>query len=69
VAVVVLANGKTASEADLIAHCRTLIAGYKVPKAITFSDNLPMTPSARYSRPPIPCPPRRERRLGVRVRW
>ena len=47
VAVVVLANGKTASEADLIAHCRTLIAGYKVPKAITFSDNLPMTPSGK----------------------
>jgi acyl-CoA synthetase (AMP-forming)/AMP-acid ligase II len=47
VAVVVLASGKTATEADLTAHCRTLIAGYKVPKTIVFVDTLPMTPSGK----------------------
>jgi acyl-CoA synthetase (AMP-forming)/AMP-acid ligase II len=47
VAAVVLANGKDVSEADLIAHCRTLIAGYKVPKTVRFLDSLPLNPSGK----------------------
>jgi acyl-CoA synthetase (AMP-forming)/AMP-acid ligase II len=39
VAAFVEANG--VSEADLIAHCRTLIASYKKPKYIVFLDELP----------------------------
>jgi len=36
-AVVFLNDGMSASGDDLIAHCRTLIGGYKVPKAIVVS--------------------------------
>jgi acyl-CoA synthetase (AMP-forming)/AMP-acid ligase II len=35
-AIVILWEGKTVSEAELVAHCRELIAGYKLPKGITF---------------------------------
>ncbi|MBY4575617.1 hypothetical protein ACN94_18850 [Gordonia paraffinivorans] len=35
------------SEGELIAHCRTLIAGYKVPKHIRFLDQMPTTPSGK----------------------
>ena len=39
---VVVPRGDGASEQVLIEHCRTLIAGYKVPKSISFqSDPLP----------------------------
>jgi long-chain acyl-CoA synthetase len=37
-AVVRLRPGAEAAEAELIAHCRSLIAGYKVPRSIEFRD-------------------------------
>jgi long-chain acyl-CoA synthetase len=40
-AIVVLREGTNATEADLIEHCRSLIASYKKPKAIEFTDKLP----------------------------
>lgn len=41
-AVVVLREGASADEAELIAHCRDRIAGYKVPRSVAFrSDPLP----------------------------
>lgn len=41
-AVVVRRDGAEVDEAELIAHCRTLIGGYKVPKSVSFSaDPLP----------------------------
>lgn len=33
--------------AEVIAHCRELIAGYKLPKQVVFVDALPMTPSGK----------------------
>lgn len=40
-AVVVLKPGEDASATDLRAHCRTLIAGYKVPRHVVFTDQMP----------------------------
>ena len=43
-AIVILREGKTVSEAELVAHCRELIAGYKLPKGVTFrADPLPLS--------------------------
>ena len=43
-AIVVLRDGHTPTEAELIDHARELIAGYKVPKGVTFrSDPLPLS--------------------------
>ena len=41
IAAVVVAPGASAGEDELIAHCRARLAGYKVPKAIRFVDELP----------------------------
>ncbi len=35
-AIVILNEGQSVTEEELIAHCRTQIAGYKLPKGITF---------------------------------
>ena len=37
----VKAPGATRREAEVIAHCRKELAGYKVPKQIVFLDALP----------------------------
>ncbi|MDQ2733405.1 MAG: long-chain fatty acid--CoA ligase [Pseudomonadota bacterium] len=42
-AVVVLKPGHEGNEAALIAHCKTLIAGYKCPRSIEFRPELPLS--------------------------
>ncbi|MGE0386418.1 MAG: long-chain-fatty-acid--CoA ligase [Gammaproteobacteria bacterium] len=42
-AVVTLKPGASLDEADLRAHCKTLIAGYKCPRSAEFIDALPMS--------------------------
>lgn len=42
-AVVVLKPGASATLETIQAHCRTLIAGYKIPRSVDFVDALPMT--------------------------
>ncbi|MEO7940037.1 MAG: AMP-binding protein, partial [Burkholderiaceae bacterium] len=42
-AVVVRAAGQDVSAEELIAHCKSLIAGYKSPSSIEFVNALPMT--------------------------
>jgi acyl-CoA synthetase (AMP-forming)/AMP-acid ligase II len=49
-AVVVARFGTDVSAADLIAHCRSLIAGYKRPQSIIFVDELPRLPSGKITK-------------------
>ena len=42
-AIVVLRPDATATDEELIAHAKTAIAGYKVPKSIEFRDELPLS--------------------------
>ncbi|MEA3100910.1 long-chain-fatty-acid--CoA ligase [Caballeronia mineralivorans] len=49
-AIVVLRPGEVVTEADLIAHCRQLIAGYKCPKTVEFVDELPRLPTGKISK-------------------
>lgn len=47
VAVVVLKKGASATAEDLSKHCRELIAGFKVPKEISFAEILPISPTGK----------------------
>ncbi len=42
-AVVVCKPGQAVSAADLIAHCKSLIAGYKCPRSLAFAEALPLS--------------------------
>jgi len=46
-ACVVLKEGCSATEAEIIGHCRKDLAGYKTPKSIDFLENLPKTGSGK----------------------
>jgi fatty-acyl-CoA synthase len=48
-AFVELKPGSTASEADLIAHCRTRLAGFKTPKHVIFAE-LPKTSTGKIQK-------------------
>ncbi len=47
VAVVVSRPGQTVTEAEVIAHCRAHLAGFKVPKRVVFLEALPKNPSGK----------------------
>ena len=49
-ALVVLAGGAEASEADLIAHCRDRLAHYKCPTSIEFRDELARTATGKLQK-------------------
>ena len=48
--IVVLKPQHSVTPAELIAHCRTLIAGYKCPKSIDFVPQLPRLPSGKVNK-------------------
>src|SRR5882724_4312116 len=49
-AIVVLKHDAVIGVEALIAHCRTLIAGYKCPKSVEFVADLPRLPSGKVSK-------------------
>jgi o-succinylbenzoate---CoA ligase len=53
---VVLSEGREASEDELRGHCADALAGYKVPKQIDFVSSLPRTPSGKLLRGELPEP-------------
>jgi long-chain acyl-CoA synthetase len=42
-ACVVLKEGSSVTEAELVAHCKTGLAPYKIPRQVELRDNLPMS--------------------------
>jgi fatty-acyl-CoA synthase len=49
-AIVVLAEGQQATEADIIAHCKAHIAGYKAPKRVEFRNELDRTATGKIQK-------------------
>ncbi len=49
-ALVVLADGATADEAELIAHCKARLAGYKAPTSIELRDAIPRTATGKVQK-------------------
>jgi acyl-CoA synthetase (AMP-forming)/AMP-acid ligase II len=49
-AIVVLAEGEQATEADIIAHCKARIASYKAPKRVEFRDELARTATGKIQK-------------------
>ncbi len=49
-AAVVLKPDRQATEKELISHCKVCLAGYKCPKAVSFCEQLPMTPVGKLLR-------------------
>jgi acyl-CoA synthetase (AMP-forming)/AMP-acid ligase II len=46
-AAIALTSGSAATAAELIEHCRTQLAGFKLPKRVVFLDDLPKNPSGK----------------------
>jgi fatty-acyl-CoA synthase len=63
VAVVVLRPGTTADERELLGHCRARLAGFKVPRAVRFADELPRSASGKLLKRQL-----RERHANGRLR-
>lgn len=55
-ACVVVKKGETLSEAEVIAHARQHIAGYKCPKSVDFIEALPRNPSGKILRRELRAP-------------
>lgn len=55
-ACIILRSGATATEADLIGFARERLAGYKVPKSVTFYENFPLVPSGKISKKDLRAP-------------
>ncbi|MFI7413937.1 class I adenylate-forming enzyme family protein [Streptomyces sp. NPDC049627] len=53
VAYVALRTGATADTGDLLAHCRTRLARFKVPTEITLVDRLPRNPVGKTDKPAL----------------
>lgn len=65
-AVVVLQPGQSATEAELVEHARGLIAGYKVPKAVTFREEpLPLSGAMKVLKRELRAPFWQGRERGV----
>lgn len=55
-ACVIRTAGSAVDEGVLIAHARTVLASYKVPKRITFMDAFPLVPSGKVSKKDLRAP-------------
>jgi long-chain acyl-CoA synthetase len=58
VKIVVVRKDKNLTEADLRAHCKANLTGYKLPKYIEFRDSLPKTNVGKILRRELRDPPK-----------
>ncbi len=49
-ALIVLAEGQTATEDEIIAHVKAKLAGYKTPKAVEFREEIPRTSTGKVQK-------------------
>jgi len=49
-ALIVLAEGETATEEEIIAHVKSKLAGYKTPKAVEFREEIPRTSTGKVQK-------------------
>ena len=49
-ALVVLADGACATEAEIIAHCKQRMAGYKAPTSVEFRAAIPRTATGKVQK-------------------
>jgi len=49
-ALVVVADGAEVTEAELIAHCKAKVAGYKAPTSVEFRDQIPRTATGKIQK-------------------
>ena len=64
-AVVVCKPGQDVSAADLMAHCKSLIAGYKSPRSVDFTDALPLSGAGKVLKTQLRKPFWQGRERGV----
>jgi long-chain acyl-CoA synthetase len=56
-AIVILKQGMSATEADIIMHCRNLIANFKCPKRVDLRDgSLPLSPAGKIKKDVLRAP-------------
>jgi long-chain acyl-CoA synthetase len=55
-AFVVPAPGRSPTEAEILQHCRGLLAAYKVPRAIIFVEDMPKTSTGKILRRALRSP-------------
>ena len=49
-ALIVLAGGAAVSEAEIIAHCKERMAGYKAPTSVEFREAIPRTATGKIQK-------------------
>ena len=49
-AVVVMRDGETLTEAEVIGHCQTMIASYKKPRSVIFAEAIPKLPTGKIDK-------------------
>lgn len=64
-AVVVLREGETATEEEVIDYCREYLAGYKVPRSVDFVDDLPKTDTGKILKKLIKAPYWKDRDVKI----
>jgi fatty-acyl-CoA synthase len=65
-ALVVVAEGAEVTEADVIAHCKQRLAGYKAPTSVEFRDSIPRTATGKVQKFKLRAPywEGRDRQVG-----